>query len=149
VRRRKSVRLLLSFSGAIRPEERSDDHQAQQLAPLTDGLADARREIARIRAHLDLGDHPMTRISLPAAALAAGLDAVRFAARTGAMRAAVRNGPPVMHEASPVAILHVDADGRVRCVDEAERAADEDGPIHPLRLHAGDRRMSMVMPVRR
>ncbi|HEY0531292.1 MAG TPA: MerR family transcriptional regulator [Actinoplanes sp.] len=47
---------------------------------LEDGLAGAKRELLRIHALLDLEEDLMTRISLPAAALAAALDAVRFAA---------------------------------------------------------------------
>ncbi|MCU7730635.1 MerR family transcriptional regulator [Actinoplanes sp. KI2] len=47
---------------------------------LEDGLADAQRELLRIHALLDLEEKLMTRITLPAAALAASLDAVRFAA---------------------------------------------------------------------
>jgi DNA polymerase-3 subunit beta len=47
---------------------------------LEDGLADAKRELLRIHIWLDLEEHLMTRITLPAAALAATLDAVRFAA---------------------------------------------------------------------
>jgi DNA polymerase-3 subunit beta len=50
---------------------------------LEDGLADAKRELLRIHARLDLEEHLMTRITLPAAALAATLDAVRFAAPGG------------------------------------------------------------------
>jgi DNA-binding transcriptional MerR regulator len=46
---------------------------------LEDGLADAKRELLRIHALLDLEEHLMTRITLPAAALAATIDAVRFA----------------------------------------------------------------------
>jgi DNA polymerase III subunit beta len=57
----------------------------QHLRRLEDGLADARREISRIHALLDpplidLEERLMTRVTLPAAALAASLDAVRFAA---------------------------------------------------------------------
>ncbi|MGX6602345.1 DNA polymerase III subunit beta family protein [Micromonosporaceae bacterium Da 78-11] len=48
---------------------------------LEDGLADAKRELLRIHTLLDLEENLMTRITLPAAALAATLDAVRFAAR--------------------------------------------------------------------
>jgi DNA-binding transcriptional MerR regulator len=44
------------------------------------GLADAQRELLRIHALLDLEENLMTRITLPAGALAATLDAVRFAA---------------------------------------------------------------------
>jgi DNA-binding transcriptional MerR regulator len=47
---------------------------------LEDGLADAKRELLRVHALLDLEEKLMTRITLPAAALAASLDAVRFAA---------------------------------------------------------------------
>nr|WP_296073045.1 MerR family transcriptional regulator [uncultured Actinoplanes sp.] len=56
--------------------ERLDLHRRR----LEDGLADAKRELLRIHALLDLEEHLMTRITLPAAALAATLDAVRFAA---------------------------------------------------------------------
>jgi DNA-binding transcriptional MerR regulator len=60
--------------GALR--RRLDEHRRR----LEDGLADAKRELLRIHALLDLEENLMTRISLPAAALAATLDAVRFAA---------------------------------------------------------------------
>jgi DNA-binding transcriptional MerR regulator len=52
----------------------------EHLHRLEDGLADARRELSRIHALLDLQEIALTRITLPAAALAAALDAVRFAA---------------------------------------------------------------------
>ncbi|GAA0541540.1 MerR family DNA-binding transcriptional regulator [Paractinoplanes ferrugineus] len=55
---------------------RLDEHRRR----LEDGLADAKRELLRIHALLDLEEKLMTRITLPAAALAAGLHAVRFAA---------------------------------------------------------------------
>ncbi|GAB2628276.1 hypothetical protein Aab01nite_22430 [Paractinoplanes abujensis] len=55
---------------------RLDEHRRR----LEDGLADAKRELLRIHALLDLEEKLMTRISLPASALAAALDAVRFAA---------------------------------------------------------------------
>jgi DNA polymerase III subunit beta len=55
---------------------RLDQHRRR----LEDGLADAKRELLRIHARLDLEEKLMTRITLPAAALAATLDAVRFAA---------------------------------------------------------------------
>ncbi len=55
---------------------RLDAHQRS----LEDGLADAKRELLRIHTLLDLEEKLMTRISLPAAALAATIDAVRFAA---------------------------------------------------------------------
>ncbi|MEU5751131.1 MerR family transcriptional regulator [Streptomyces sp. NPDC047829] len=60
------------------------------LRRLEQGLADARGEISALRALLDQRENPMTtssstasvRLSVPAPALAAGLDAVRFAAGT-------------------------------------------------------------------
>jgi DNA-binding transcriptional MerR regulator len=55
---------------------RLDEHRRR----LEGGLADAKRELLRIHALLDLEENLMTRITLPAAALAATLDAVRFAA---------------------------------------------------------------------
>ena len=54
----------------------------QHLRRLEDGLADARRELSRIHALLDQQERLMTRATLPAAAFAAVLDAVRFAAST-------------------------------------------------------------------
>ncbi len=54
----------------------------EHLRRLEDGLADARRELSRVHALLDLEETTLTRITLPAAALAAALDAVRFAACT-------------------------------------------------------------------
>ncbi|GIF24578.1 hypothetical protein Ate02nite_73080 [Paractinoplanes tereljensis] len=53
------------------------DHHRRRLE---DGLADAKRELLRVHALLDLEEKLMTRITLPAAALAASLNAVRFAA---------------------------------------------------------------------
>ena len=64
----------LGDPGAVR--RRLDAHRRR----LENGLADARRELLRIHALLDLEEHLMTRITLPAAALAATIDAVRFAA---------------------------------------------------------------------
>jgi DNA-binding transcriptional MerR regulator len=52
----------------------------QHRRRLEDGLADARRELLRIHTLLDLEENLMTRITLPAAALAAAIGAVRFAA---------------------------------------------------------------------
>ncbi|WP_433827212.1 MerR family transcriptional regulator [Actinoplanes sp. CA-015351] len=56
--------------------EKLDAH----LARLEAGLADARRELLRLHALLDLEENLMTRITLPTTALAAALGAVRFAA---------------------------------------------------------------------
>lgn len=53
------------------------------LRRLEDGLADARRELSRVRALLDPEENPMTtRLVLSRADLAAALDAVRFAVGT-------------------------------------------------------------------
>jgi DNA polymerase-3 subunit beta len=52
----------------------------EHLRRLEDGLTDARRELSRVHALLDLQETTLTTITLPAAALAAALDAVRFAA---------------------------------------------------------------------
>ncbi|MFI9642555.1 MerR family transcriptional regulator [Micromonospora sp. NPDC051925] len=50
------------------------------LRRLEDGLADARRELSRVRTLIDPEEYPMTtRIVLSRAALAAAVDAVRFA----------------------------------------------------------------------
>jgi DNA polymerase III subunit beta len=68
---------------AVRAQPRSVRRQLElHRRRLEDGLADARRELLRIHALLDLEENLMTRITLPAAALAATLDAVRFAAST-------------------------------------------------------------------
>jgi len=70
---------------AVRDLEKPDcvraqlDHHRRRLEA---GLADAQRELLRIHALLDLEENLMTRITLPSAALAATLDAVRFAAGT-------------------------------------------------------------------
>jgi DNA-binding transcriptional MerR regulator len=68
----------LGDPGAVR--RRLDEHRRRLEA----GLADAERELLRIHTLLDLEEKLMTRITLPAAALAATLDAVRFAAPAGA-----------------------------------------------------------------
>jgi DNA polymerase-3 subunit beta len=57
-----------------------DDH----LTRLEAGLADARRELLRLHALLDLEENLMTRLTLSSTALANALDAVRFAAAASA-----------------------------------------------------------------
>ncbi len=53
------------------------------LRRLEDGLADARRELSRLRALVDVGEPPAaTRLTLARADLAAAVDAVRFAVGT-------------------------------------------------------------------
>ncbi|MFI1520970.1 DNA polymerase III subunit beta family protein [Kitasatospora cineracea] len=61
------------------------------LRRLEDGLTDARRELSAIRCLLDSREFPVpqTRLTVPAPALAAALDAVRFAAPADAALPAV------------------------------------------------------------
>jgi DNA polymerase-3 subunit beta len=94
---------------------------------LEDGLADARRELLRIHALLDLEENLMTRITLPAAALAATVDAVRFAAPSGS------DGPvPAgVHAECAPKTLTLAATDRYRLA-VAEAAAEVEGP--PIRL---------------
>lgn len=51
----------------------------RHLRRLEDGLADARRELSRVRALLDMQENPMTSVTLSRAVLSAALDSVRFA----------------------------------------------------------------------
>lgn len=81
-------RVGMPVAGITRAVRELDDPPAvrrlldEHLRRLEDGLADARRELSRVHALLDLEETTMTTITLPAAALAAALDAVRFAACT-------------------------------------------------------------------
>jgi DNA-binding transcriptional MerR regulator len=52
------------------------------LRRLECGVADARRELSRVRSLIDLEESVMTTLTVPSAALAAAIDAVRFAAST-------------------------------------------------------------------
>jgi DNA-binding transcriptional MerR regulator len=62
-------------------EERDGRLLDTHLRRLEDGLADARRELSRVRALLGPEEKTMTtRLTVPAAELASALDAVRFAA---------------------------------------------------------------------
>ncbi|RKN51347.1 MerR family transcriptional regulator [Micromonospora endolithica] len=71
------------------------------LRRLEDGLADARRELSRIRVLVDPEEHPVTtRVVLSPAHLAAAVDAVRFAVGTD----------PELPAATGV-LVDVDADG--------------------------------------
>jgi DNA-binding transcriptional MerR regulator len=65
---------------AIKEPDRVREILDRHVRRLEDGLADAKRELSRIHAMLDLEERLMTRVTLPAATLAACLDAVRFAA---------------------------------------------------------------------
>jgi DNA polymerase III subunit beta len=67
---------------AVQDPHRVREILDRHLRRLEDGLADAKRELSRIHAMLEFEERPMTRVTLPAAALAACLDAVRFAAST-------------------------------------------------------------------
>jgi DNA polymerase-3 subunit beta len=103
-----------------RPEavrRRLDRHRRR----LEDGLADAQRALLRIHALLDLEENLMTRITLPAAALAASLDAVRFAAADPAGLL-----PGVLFETTDGGLTLVATD-RYRMAT-AEVEADVEGP---------------------
>jgi len=52
------------------------------LRRLERGVADARRELSRVRALIELEEPRMTTLTVPSAALAAAIDAVRFATST-------------------------------------------------------------------
>jgi len=101
----------------------------EHLRRLEDGLADARRELSRVHALLDLQEHTLTRITLPAAALAAALDAVRFA--TSADPALPTIGG-VLFETGAAGLTLVATDRYRLAV--AEAAAAGSGP--PVRLLA-------------
>lgn len=101
-----------------------DDHRRR----LEDGLADARRELLRIHALIDLEENLMTRITLPAAALAASLDAVRFAA--GSDPALPMLGS-VLLDAGPDGVTLVATD-RFRLAVAAASAEVEGPPIRSV-----------------
>ena len=101
----------------------------EHLRRLEDGLADARRELSRVHTLLDLEETTLTRITLPAAALAAALDAVRFAASTDP-ELPVLGG--VLFETEPASLTLVATDRYRLAV--AEAAASISGP--PARLVA-------------
>jgi DNA polymerase-3 subunit beta len=101
----------------------------EHLRRLEDGLSDARRELSRVHALLDLQETTLTRITLPAAALAAALDAVRFAASTDP-ELPMLAGVLLETEAGALTVVTTD---RYRLA-VAEAAADVSGP--PARLVA-------------
>jgi DNA-binding transcriptional MerR regulator len=101
----------------------------EHLRRLEDGLADARRELSRVHALLDVQETTLTRITLPAAALAAALDAVRFAASTDP-ELPILGG--VLFETEPAALTVVATDRYRLAVAEATAAIS--GP--PARLLA-------------
>jgi DNA-binding transcriptional MerR regulator len=118
---------LADITRAVRDPSSVRGLLARHRQRLEDGLADARRELSRIHALLDLEERAMTRATLPAAALAAALDAVRFAASTDP-------GLPmlggVLIEAEAGAITLVTTDRYRLAV--ARTAAAVEGP--PIRL---------------
>jgi DNA polymerase-3 subunit beta len=91
----------------------------EHLRRLEDGLTDARRELSRVHALLDSQENAMTRITLPTAALAAALDAVRFAACTDP-ELPVLGG--VLFETEPTALTVVATDRYRLAVAEAVAA---------------------------
>jgi DNA-binding transcriptional MerR regulator len=91
------------------------------------GLADARRELLRIHALLDLQEDLMTRMTLPAATLAATIDAVRFAAGSDPSLPALAG---VLIDADSAAVRLIATDRYRLAV--AETPADVEGP--PVRL---------------
>lgn len=95
----------------------------EHLRRLEDGLADARRELSRLHTLLDLEETMMTTITLPAAALAAALSAVRYAA-SGDPELPMLAG--VLFETAETALNLVATDRFRMAVAEAE--ADVTGP---------------------
>lgn len=95
------------------------------LRRLEDGLSDARRELSAVRALLDSREFPMpqTRLTVPAARLAAALDAVRFAAPADAALPAVAG---IFLDAED-GVLHLVATDRYRLA-VADCPAALDGP---------------------
>ncbi|RKE18895.1 MerR-like DNA binding protein [Streptomyces sp. TLI_171] len=95
------------------------------LRRLEDGLSDARRELSTIRSLLDTREFPMpqTRLTVPAAQLAAALDAVRFAAPADSSLPAVSG---IFLDAED-GVLHLVATDRYRLA-VADCPASLDGP---------------------
>ncbi|MEU9126501.1 MerR family transcriptional regulator [Kitasatospora sp. NPDC048540] len=96
------------------------------LRRLEDGLADARRELSAVRTLIELRETPMgpIRLTVPAAALAAALDAVRFAAAPGREHPAVAG---VLFETTG-GLLHLVATDRYRLALSQAPVAGQDGP---------------------
>ncbi|MDR3036483.1 MAG: MerR family transcriptional regulator [Kitasatospora sp.] len=95
------------------------------LRRLEDGLTDARRELSAVRCLLDSREFPVpqTRLTVPAPALAAALDSVRFAAPADAALPAVAG---IFLDAED-GVLHVVATDRYRLA-VADCPASLDGP---------------------
>ncbi|WP_354640058.1 MerR family transcriptional regulator [Kitasatospora camelliae] len=102
------------------------------LARLEAGLADARRELSAVRALLDPRENPMqeVRLTVPAAALAAALDAVRFAVT------------PTDEHPSLAGVLFEAEGGTLRLVGtDRYRLAVAEAPAEPA-----DRALSVIVP---
>ncbi|MFD9130008.1 MerR family transcriptional regulator [Kitasatospora sp. NPDC059571] len=101
------------------------------LRRLEDGLADARRELSTVRTLLELREYPMaetrpTRLTVPAAELAAALDAVRFAVPPAA------GAPPalagVLFDGTGDGVLRLVATDRYRLAVSELRPSGTQGP---------------------
>ena len=97
------------------------------LRRLEDGLADARRELSTVRSLLETREHPMTttRLTLPADALAAALDAVRFAVCPDGSLPEVAG---VLFETQADGVLRLVATDRYRLAVSEAAAVAVEGP---------------------
>ncbi|MEV6347794.1 MerR family transcriptional regulator [Actinoplanes sp. NPDC051851] len=107
-----------------RVRRRLDDH----LARLEAGFADARRELLRLHTLLDVEENLMTRITLPAAALAATLEAVRFASAAEVPGLPIPGG--VLFETGE-GVLTLVATDRYRLAVASVPAGIEGPPVRP------------------
>ncbi|GAA4997256.1 MerR family transcriptional regulator [Kitasatospora paranensis] len=101
------------------------------LRRLEDGLADARRELSTVRSLLETREHPMTetrptRLTLPAAGLAAALEAVRFAVHPDAGALPAVAG--VLFDGTDGGVLRLVATDRYRLAVSEVRPAATEGP---------------------
>jgi DNA-binding transcriptional MerR regulator len=101
------------------------------LRRLEDGLTDARRELSTVRSLLETREHPMTetrptRLVLPAAGLAAALEAVRFAVHPDAEALPAVAG--VLFDGTDGGVLRLVATDRYRLAVSEVRPAATEGP---------------------
>ena len=101
---------------------------ALHLQKLENGLADAKRELSRIHALLDLEERLMTRVTLSAAALTAACASVRFAAAPTSTDIPVLAGVLVETDGDALLVMATDR-YRLAC---SRVPAEVDGP--PARL---------------
>ncbi|MER5457710.1 MerR family transcriptional regulator [Micromonospora sp. NPDC002389] len=113
-----------------------------QLRRLADGLADARREVSRIRALLPVEEsHAATRLTLDRAGLAAAVDAVRFAVGTDPELPALTG---VLFDVTDTGVRLVATDQHRLAVASAD--ATVDGPaVRTLLPLAGVDRLSRLV----